>query len=100
MYLQATFSVPYSEIPSEVLLIFSIDPSYENKIKAASKNCKLWDRFIAVGKFVDMSLADINVGLSEGVFKSVTGSELSQLILAAFDHSDKRAKLLHALASE
>eukprot|EP00978_Attheya_sp_CCMP212_P034347 scaffold143527_cov65-Attheya_sp.AAC.1 len=73
--------------------------SYEKKIKAASTNCELWDRFIAVGKFVDMSLADINVGLSEGVFKSVTGSELSQLILAAFDHSDKRAKLLHALAS-
>jgi centromere/kinetochore protein ZW10 len=62
--------------------------------------CQSWDRFSAVGRFVDMSLADINVALSDGVFRSITGPELSGLIMATFDDSDKRRKLLHALASE
>lgn len=62
--------------------------------------CLSWDRFSAVGRFMDMSLADINVALSDGIFRSVTGPELSRLITATFDDSDKRRRLLHALASE
>lgn len=62
--------------------------------------CLSWDRFSAVGRFMDMSLADINVALSSGVFRAITGQELSRLITAAFDDSDKRRGLLHALASE
>lgn len=62
--------------------------------------CKNWDRFSALYRFMDMSLADINAGLSEGVFRSVTGSELSRLIVATFDDSEKRRHLLKLLAAE
>ena len=48
---------------------------------------------------MDMSLADIQVALSEGLFRSVTGPELSRLIVATFDESQKRDHLLHVLAS-
>lgn len=62
--------------------------------------CQVWDRFSAIGRFMDMSLADINVALSDGVFKSITGPELSRLISATFGDSEKRRFLLQALASE
>ena len=62
--------------------------------------CLSWDRFSAVGRFMDMSLADINVALSGGVFRAVKAQELSRLITATFDDSGKRRALLHALASE
>ena len=62
--------------------------------------CLSWDRFSAVGRFMDMSLADINVALSGGVFRAIKAQELSRLITATFDDSDKRRALLHALASE
>lgn len=64
-----------------------------------TKLCRNWDRFSAVGRFMDMSLADIQAALSEGVFRSVTGSELSRLIIATFDESKKRDHLLQVLAS-
>lgn len=59
--------------------------------------CLAWSRFSALGRFMDMSLADINVGLSDGVFRSITGAELSMLITATFGDSDKRQKILDAL---
>ena len=62
--------------------------------------CLSWDRFSAVGRFMDMSLADINVALSGGVFRAVKAQELSRLITATFDDSEKRRGLLHALAAE
>jgi hypothetical protein len=62
--------------------------------------CRNWDRFTAIGRFMDMSLADINAGLSEGVFRSVTASELSRLITVTFDESQKRQALLQLLAAE
>lgn len=57
-----------------------------------------WDKFVAAGEFMDMSLADITLGLGEGRFRSMTGSELSKLILAAFADSQKREALLRLLA--
>jgi len=62
--------------------------------------CLAWNRFSAVGRFMEMSLADINVALADGVFRSITGGELTHLIEATFSDSDKRKKLLEALASE
>jgi centromere/kinetochore protein ZW10 len=60
---------------------------------------RVWDRFIAIGKFMDMSLADIQVALSDGVFRNVTAPELSKLVTACFDNSPKRKQLLQSLSS-
>lgn len=54
----------------------------------------------AVGQFMCMRLDEIQRGLEEGVFRSVTARELAHLIAAAFDDSDKRIALLNALASK
>jgi centromere/kinetochore protein ZW10 len=61
--------------------------------------CRCWDRFSAVGRFMDMSLADIQAALAEGVFRTVTGPELSRLIVATFSESEKRDHLLQVLAA-
>jgi len=58
------------------------------------------EKFDAVGRFMFMSLADIYAGLGDGTFKSVTGQELSKLIVAAFDDSQKRAATLRLLSVE
>ena len=65
-----------------------------------TEGCRAWDRFSAVGRFMDMSLSDIQVALADGVFRSVTGGELSKLIVATFDDTQKRHNLLQALAKE
>jgi len=57
------------------------------------------EKIDAVGKFMFMSLTDINAGLGDGTFKSVTGQELSKLIVAAFDDSQKRADTLRLLSA-
>ena len=57
------------------------------------------EKFDAVGRFMFMSLTDINAGLGDGTFKSVTGQELSKLIVAAFDDSQKRADTLRLLSA-
>ena len=56
-------------------------------------------KFHAVGEFMDMSIADINVNLSEGTFREVTGVELSRLVTAVYEDSDKRRQLLNLLAN-
>ena len=61
---------------------------------------KSWDRFSAVGRFMDMTLGDIQVALGNGVFSCVTGPELSRLIRATFGDSDKRRMLLKSLSVE
>ena len=66
----------------------------------ARKYSQLWEKFDTVRKFMDMSLANISTALSEGSFRSVTGLELSRLIQAAFDDSEKRRVILLALANE
>lgn len=65
--------------------------------KKISKYSILHDKFVAVGKFMNMNLSDINSSLSEGVFRSVTGAELSRLVTAVFSDSERRAKLLRLL---
>lgn len=60
---------------------------------------RVYDRFSAIGRFMDMSLSDIQVALSDGVFRSVTGPELSHLISATFNDNPKRRALLDLLAS-
>jgi centromere/kinetochore protein ZW10 len=64
-----------------------------------TSNSRAWDRFSAVAQFTDMSLADLQVGLSDGVFRSVTGPELSRLIVATFKDTRKRQQVLDLLAS-
>jgi len=59
---------------------------------------RVWDRFSAVGRFMDMSLSDIQVALTDGLFRNVTASELECLIVATFDESPKRRGLLDILA--
>jgi centromere/kinetochore protein ZW10 len=58
---------------------------------------RLWDRFTAIGSFMDMSLADIETALAQGVFRNVTGPELSRLITATFADTEKRRNLLRLL---
>lgn len=60
---------------------------------------RLWGRFSVVGKVMDMSLADIQVGLSDGMFRSLTGVELSRLITSCFDDTPKRRALLKTLST-
>lgn len=60
---------------------------------------RLWDRFRAIGCFMDMSLADINVALADGVFRSVSSPELSKLVKACFDDSPKRKELLRLMST-
>lgn len=58
---------------------------------------QVYERFSCIGKCMDMSLNDINLGLSKGAFRSVTGQELTRLIKATFDDSPKRRDLLRLL---
>jgi centromere/kinetochore protein ZW10 len=60
---------------------------------------RVWNRFAAVGKFMDMSILDIQKALSDGVFLHVTGAELTRLVLSCFDDSPKRQQLLKLLDS-
>lgn len=78
--------------------------SYESDVQhqsfhVAKRYTTLFDKSQAVGQFMCMRLDEIQRGLEEGVFQSVTARELSHLIVAAFDDSDKRTNLLNALAS-
>ena len=59
---------------------------------------QLIDRFSAIGRFMDMSLADIETNLSEGVFRTISAPELSKLVLACFNDSPNRQKLLKLLS--
>ena len=74
------------------------DPTDEDS--AASMYSKIWSKFVAIGKFMDMSLTDIQFALTEGVFRSVTGPELSSLILAVFEETEKRKQMLQLLAPD
>ena len=60
---------------------------------------QVYDRFTTIGKCMDMTLNDIKSGLSSGVFRSVTGQELSRIITATFDDSTKRRDLLKLLTA-
>ena len=79
--------------------LFAIKQDFEESLREARKYCKSWKKFHAVGEFMDMSIADINVNLSEGTFREVTGVELSRLVTAVYEDSDKRRQLLNLLAN-
>ncbi len=64
----------------------------------ARNYCTVWDRFVTVGEILQMSLSDIQEGLPFGKFVTITGAELSHLIMATFDDSEKRRVLLQALS--
>ena len=70
------------------------------QIEVATNYCVLFGKLQCIGQFMVMRLDDITRGLEEGVFRSVTGKELTHLITAAYDESAKRNALLKALASK
>jgi len=72
----------------------------QHRFQVAKKFATLFEKSQAVGKFMAMRLSEIHRGLEEGVFRSVTARELSHLISAAFDDSEKRTALLNVLASK
>lgn len=76
----------------------STDAMQERGFQVTKKYAALFDKSRAVGQFMCMRLDEIQLGLEEGVFRSVTARELSHLITAAFDDSSKRSKLLNELA--
>lgn len=59
--------------------------------------CANYEKFIAVRKFMTMSLDDITLGLSDGVFVCLTSYELCDLICATFDDGAKRRDILNVL---
>ena len=76
-----------------------VSTDFHELVDGDKSGSRLWDRFSAVGRFMDMSLADIQVALSDGVFRSVSGQELSKLVVACFTDSPKRQDLLRLLAT-
>ena len=94
---------------SEVFLVgqsdIPVNPSYNSAdtsqlVKMAVKYSMLFDKLQCIGQFMIMRLDDITRGLEDGVFRSITGKELSHLIMASYDESAKRNALLKALASK
>jgi hypothetical protein len=71
----------------------------ERSIQLTKKYSTLLAKTRAVGNFMVMRLDEIQRGLEEGTFCSVNARELSHLITAAFDNSEKRTILLNDLAS-
>lgn len=77
----------------------SSDDLQQRSFQVTQKYSSLLNKSRAVGRFMLMRLDEIQLGLEEGVFRSVTARELSHLITAAFDDSSKRAAILNELAS-
>ena len=72
----------------------------QQRSELANKYCSLFGKSQAVGMFMAMRLDEIERGLEEGMFRSVTAKELSHLIRAAFDDSVNRTSLLNSLVSK
>ncbi len=90
----------YSEAVKGSVGVFYTDDDAqgaEGLIKVASKHADEFERMQAICEFMVMRLDDIQRSLEEGKFKSVKAKELSHLITAAFDESDKRKSLLNSL---
>lgn len=76
------------------------NPNNTNKhIGVVARYSSLLEKLQCIGQFMVMRLDDISRGLEEGVFRCLTGKELSHLITATYDESPKRNALLKALAS-
>ena len=76
---------------------FFMEVTLEEAKKDASIYCRNWDRMNAVETFLKRTLVDITMGLSEGLFSSLTCPELSSLVVAVFQDSEKRRSLLKLL---
>ena len=76
--------------------VFAVKEELGESLKEAAKYCKMWNKFDAIGKFMNMSLA---MNLSEGTFRDVTGVELSRLVTAVYENSERRRGLLDLLAN-
>jgi len=79
-------------------LLGSVEECFPKRVAEAQISCKYWHRFFAVGKFMNMSLSEINHALAQGFFRSITGPELSSLIQSTFAESTKRENVLEALS--
>jgi hypothetical protein len=71
-----------------------------NSTALARDYCNLWGRFSAAGDFMNMSLADIKNAFANERFVYFSNKELSSLVIAVFDGSEKRDRLLQTLARE
>lgn len=101
LFLVGVTSGNYSNVDQESHMSSETSKDFrqQRSFQVAKKYSNLFDKSQAVGQFMCMRLDEIQRGLEEGVFRSVTARELSHLIIAAFDESSKRATLLHNLAS-
>ena len=77
--------------------LFHIDEGAEGLSKVAAIHAVEFEKLQAIGQFMVMRLDDIQRGLEEGIFRCVKAKELSHLITAAFDESEKRRSLLNSL---
>ena len=66
---------------------------------AAGRHTPSLGRVEAVGHFMRMNLDEVRRGLEGGAFRCVTARELSGLVSAAFDESERRAAMLSTLAA-
>ena len=59
-----------------------------------------WDRFEAVGRFLDLDqLVQVEHNLSGGVFRNLESAELAKLVTATYADTPQRRSLLNSLAS-
>jgi len=80
--------------------LFRIDDSSEGAeglFKVAATHAVEFEKIKAVGQFMLMRLDDIQRSLEEGKFSCIKAKELSHLVAAAFDESEKRRSLLNSL---
>ena len=80
--------------------LFRTDDSSEDAeglFKVAATHAVEFEKIKAVGQFMLMRLDDIQRGLEEGKFSCIKAKELSHLVAAAFDESEKRRSLLNSL---
>ncbi|KAK1738952.1 centromere/kinetochore protein Zw10 [Skeletonema marinoi] len=80
--------------------LFRTDDSSEDAeglFKVAATHAVEFEKIKAVGQFMLMRLDDIQRSLEEGKFSCIKAKELSHLVAAAFDESEKRRSLLNSL---
>ena len=90
----------YLEAAKSSAELFLTDEGPEGLFKIAPKHALEFEKLQAIGQFMVMRLDDIQRWLEEGKFKSVKAKELSHLVAAAFDESEKRRSLLNSLTTK
>eukprot|EP00986_Skeletonema_menzelii_P015403 scaffold11713_cov139-Skeletonema_menzelii.AAC.1 len=87
----------YLEAAKSAAELFHTDGSAEVLFKIAAKYAVEFEKLQSIGQFMVMRLDDIQRWLEQGKFKSVKAKELSHLVTATFDESEKRRSLLNSL---